>query len=333
MEREKLTEKENALRAILRDGEPEWVPVLEDCMDIIIASPMQEYAPFGQSGKDWFGCEWEWDEMSCSHGPNLKKPPLVEDITQWREIVKFPDLDAIDWKTAAEKDLQNCDRENRLVRLFCTLGPFERVSIMLGMENAFIAMYEEPEEYKALINAVADYKIKLLDKMLEAYRPDEVFFHDDLGSANGPLISPDMYREFIKPAHRRIAEVIHKHGAIYTHHSCGNMEVFIEDFIDNGAQMLNPLQPLNNWKEIVEKYSDRVSFDVGAEFRANFTDTGEAELIEDCHKVIDTFAPGKNLLFECFISNAKCLKNRDIMYREARKYGQEFYRREKDEKL
>ena len=69
MEREKLTEKENALRAILRDGEPEWVPVLEDCMDIIIASPMQEYAPFGQSGKDWFGCEWtESEETAIGRG-------------------------------------------------------------------------------------------------------------------------------------------------------------------------------------------------------------------------------------------------------------------------
>ena len=326
MKEHKLTEKENALRAILRDKEPEWVPVLADCMDIVIASPMQEYAPFGQSGKDWFGCEWEWDEASFSHGPNVKKPPLVEDITKWREAVKFPDLDAIDWEAAAKKDLEKCDRENKLVRLFCTLGPFERVSILLGMENAFIAMYEEPEEYKALIDAVTDYKVKLLDKMLEAYKADEIFFHDDLGSANGPLISPAMYREFLKPAHKRIAAVIHKHGAIYTHHSCGCMEAFIGELIDNGAQMLNPLQPINNWKEIIEKYSDQVSFDVGAEFRANFPETTTEELIEDCHKVIDTFAPGKNFIFECFISNAACAGNGAVMSEEARKYGGQFYR-------
>lgn len=325
MEGKKLTEKENALRVILRRGEPEWIPILEDCMDIVIASPVQEYAPFGQSGQDWFGCEWIWDEISCSHGPNLKKPPLIQDITRWRDIVKFPDLDAIDWKRAALEDLRLCDRKNKLLRLFCTLGPFERVSVMLGMENAFIAMYEEPDEYKALIDAVTEYKVQLLDKMLNAYQGDEVFFHDDLGSARGPLISLDMYRRFVKPAHKRIGDVIRSHGAIYTHHSCGNMEIFIDDLIDNGAQMINPLQPVNNWESIVKNYSQKVSFDVGAEFRANFPETTEKELREDCHKVIDTFGPGKNLLFECFISNSKCTENKELMYEEARKYGKAYY--------
>ena len=47
---------------------------------------------------------------------------------------------------------------------------------MLGMENAFVSMYEEPEEYKALIDHITDHKVKLMEKIIEAYQPDEIFF-------------------------------------------------------------------------------------------------------------------------------------------------------------
>lgn len=321
-----LTERENALRAILRTGEPEWVPVLDDCVEIIFPSAMAEYPPFFQSGEDWFGVHWKWDDASFAHGPDARVPNLVEDIIQWRDIVKLPDLDAIDWKAAAERDLAGKDRENKLIRLFCTIGPFERMNFILGMENAFISMYEEPEEYKAMIEKVTDHKVKLMEKLIEAYQPDEIFFHDDLGSENGPMISPDMYREFIKPCHKRVADTIRSRGVIFTYHSCGHMEVFIEDLIEVGAQMLNPLQDMNNWEMIAEKYSDRVSFNVGAEGRANHFDATEEELRAGCRKVIDIFAPKKNLLVNCYISNMACQHNAAYVLGEAREYGGSFYK-------
>lgn len=325
MEGKKLTEKENALRAILRNKEPQWVPNAADSMQIVFSSAMQEQGPFGSDGKDWFGCEWIWDDKCNAHAPNVRIVPLLEDITLWKQMVKFPDLDAIDWETAAREDLKDVDRENKLVRQFCCIGPFERISVLMGFENALISPYTEPIAYRELLEALTGFKVKLLHKLLDAYQPDEVFFHDDLGTANGPMISLDMYREFLKPCHKKIADAIHSHGAIYTHHSCGNMEIFIEDLIDNGADMLNPLQPMNDWKRIAETYSDRVSFDVGGEFNANLPDTSEEQLRKDARLVIDTFAPRKNLMFECFISNASCYKNADIMYDEARKYGRHFY--------
>lgn len=321
-----LTEKENVLRAILRTGEPEWVPILADAVDVVIPSPMLEYAPFGQSGTDWFGCYWQWDDASFSHGPDARQPVPIADITQWRDKLQLPDLDAIDWKEAAIKDTAHCDRENKLMRVFCVIGPFERMSFLLGMENAFVSMYEEPEEYKAMIECLADFKIRLFEKIINAYHPDEIFFHDDLGSANGPMISPEIYRELIKPCHKKIADAVKSHGVIFTYHSCGHMEAFIDDLIDIGADMINPLQPMNNWKEIAEKYAGKVSFDVGAESRANYIETTREELIEDCHKVIDIFAPTKSFMIECYISNMACRDKGDIINQEARDYGGQFYK-------
>ena len=314
-----ITERENALRVLKHTGTPEWVPGSFDCAVTVFPSGLQEKAPMFQSGNDGFGCPWVWDAQCFGHAPNVKLPPVVTDISRWREEVTFPDIDAVDWKSIAQKDLENIDRENKLVRLFCEMGPFERTNILLGFENAFIAMMEEPEEYKALLDACANYKIRVLNKLLPLYQPDEVFFHDDLGTANGPMISLDTYRKLIKPAHKKIADTIHAHGALYTHHSCGHMEAFLGDLVENGIDGVNPPQAMNHWDEIMKKYQDKIYFNVGCEVHANIPTVSEEQLREDVHTIIDTF--GDRLMADVFISNVECQNNGEILKDEIRRYG------------
>lgn len=320
-----VTEKENALKVLKHTGQPDWVPIAFDCFDNVFPSGLQEKAPMFESGNDGFGCPWIWDAQCFGHAPNVKLPPVVEDICQWRDIVTFPDIEAVDWESIVKKDLAQVDREHKLVRLFCEMGPFERTNTLLGFENAFIAMMEEPEEYKALLDACADYKIRVLNKLLPLYQPDEIFFHDDLGTANGPMISLSTYRELVKPAHKRIAQTIHSHGVLYTHHSCGHMEAFLDELIDNGIDGINPLQAMNNWKAIVQKYSDKIYFNVGCEIHANLTTTSEQQLRQDVHDIIDTF--GGRVLADVFISNMDCQNNGEILKDELRKYGSSVFQK------
>ena len=307
-----------------RTGDPEWIPVVGDCISFIFSCEVRERPPHGQNGKDWFGCDWIWDEDCLGFAPDLHRPYLTG-ISSWRENVTFPDLDAIDWDAAAAKDLEGADRENRVVRILLESGPFERSHHILGFEGAFTAMYDDPFEYKALIGAITDYKVKLIQKLTRAYRPDEIFAQDDLGHNRGPMFSLDMYREFIKPAHIRISEAIRAGGAIHTHHSCGLMEAFIDDLIEVGVQILNPIQPCNDLKGIAEKYSDRVSFEVGADFHIAREDSTEEQIRSEVRGIIDMFGPHKNMMLGVFPSNKICLDKMGIALDEARSYGAGFY--------
>jgi len=323
-----LTEKENVLLSMTRSGDPEWIPVVGDCIDFVFSREVKERPPRGQDGKDWFGCSWLWDEQCLGFAPDLHQPYLVEDIGKWRDYVTFPDLDAIDWETAAAIDTAESDRENKVMRIMLESGPFERSHHILGFEGAFIAMYENPGEYKALIDAIADYKVKLMEKLIDAYKPDEIFAQDDLGHAQGPMFSLDMYREFIKPAHIRISETIRSKGVIHTHHSCGRMESFIDDLLEVGVQILNPIQPCNDWNAIAEKYSDRVSFEVGADFNIAREKSTEEDIRGEVRGIIDLFGPHKNIMLGVFPSNKTCLEKMDIAIDEARSYGSVFYNKE-----
>ena len=321
-----LTERENALRVYNRTESPEWIPVCADCYAFIMPTSIRERpVPRGEDGADWFGCNWIWDADCLGYAPDLRKPLLLNDITKWRDVVKFPDISSVDWEASANRDLAEVDRNERIIRVMMESGPFERTHHILGFQNAFLSMCEEPEEFKALIDAIADYKVELINKICQYYAPDEIFAQDDLGGANGPMMSLTMYRELLKPAHKRIVEAVRSHGVVYTHHSCGKMEAFIEDLIDIGVQVINPMQTINNLVEVAQKYSDKLIFDVGADTAACYEDADEESIRQGVRHIVDIFGPQNNLILESFPSNNKCISNWDIVLDEARSYGREFY--------
>jgi len=91
---------------------------------------------------------------------------------------------------------------------------------------------------------------------------DSIFFADDLGDRNGPLISPDTYREFFFPWHRRLAALCHSYGAICHMHSHGNINKFLPLLVDAGIDILNPLDPEDSMylAELKQKYGKEMTF-------------------------------------------------------------------------
>ena len=317
-----ISEKENVMRVLTRQGDPEWVPIGPDAINLVVPGPMMERPNFGESGDDWFGCHWIWDPDCMGFAPDLHRPYLVDDVRNWREQVVFPDLDAIDWEAAAEDDLADYDPDERALRLFIESGPFERSHHLLGFEHVFLAMTLFPDDYADLINAITDYKIDLLNHLLPAYRPDDVFFHDDLGTCNGAMMSLDMYRRFLKPAHARIGETITSYGVIYNHHSCGCNQQFLDDIYECGARAFNTIQSMNDRKAIAEHFKRTAAFEVAIDS----VNTGTEEQIrQEVRDVIDTFGTYKNVILGTVASDVNRLPYGDIARDEALRYGAEFY--------
>jgi uroporphyrinogen-III decarboxylase len=65
----------------------------------------------------------------------------------------------------------------------------------------------------------------------------------DFGAQHGPFISPAAYRDLYKPFHARVNDWIHGNTRWKTFiHTCGSVRALIEDFIDAGFDVLNPVQ-------------------------------------------------------------------------------------------
>ena len=116
-------------------------------------------------------------------------------------------------------------------------------SWMSGTETILVAMYEEPEWVRDMFETYLDMCIAHFEKIWNAgYRFDCISWPDDMGYKGTTFFSNEMYREILKPVHKRAIDWAHSKG-IYAHlHSCGNIMTRVDDLIDIGIDALNPLE-------------------------------------------------------------------------------------------
>lgn len=244
-------------------------------------------------GIDWFGVEWEF--VPAVMAPMVKPgTQRLSDVCNWKEELAFPDLNSIDWEAAAAKETANWDRENKISFMMLINGVFERTHALMGFEDALCAMYEEPEAYKELINAITDYKVELIKIIGKYYKPDVISFHDDFGSNDRMLMSVELWEEFFKEPLKRIIDETHRQGIIYEHHSCGYIEPIFDQLVELGIDAIDPLQISNPIRQLKDKYQDRVTF-VGGYDNQNVYDrpgVTDDEIRAETRRVIKELAPG-----------------------------------------
>jgi len=123
---------------------------------------------------------------------------------------------------------------------------FETPQMMFGMDRylCYTALY--PEAVIRLSEKLCELYCRDMKKWLGAVGPyiDVMLFGDDLGSNQGPLIDPEMYRQYYQPSHRKMwaqAKELAPHVKILLH-SCGSIEPFLDDLIEAGLDAVNPVQ-------------------------------------------------------------------------------------------
>ncbi len=221
----------------------------------ILGVPVRE-RPMHGSGYDIFGVHWSATDGISHRTPGQK--PVYDDIEDWREQVRFPNVDKFEWdqlKTDAEK----VDREKHLVSVVLYTGPFERATELTTMEDCLVNLMIDPESFSELIGAIADYKIQVIEKTWEAAQPDIFLIHDDWGTMKSTFMNPDLWREVIKPHTQRIYDAIHAHGAIVAQHSCGAITPLVEDMIEMGADAWDGQEECNDLPALREKYGDKLA--------------------------------------------------------------------------
>ena len=173
--------------------------------------------------------------------------------------------DRIPWKTLEQK-APIWEKEGRFRQLVVWHGFDVAHSGMIGTENVLIGMYEEPEWIKDVIDTYLTTSLDLCQRILDAgYEFDGIFWYDDMGYKGTPFFSPEMYREIVKPFHKRAVDWAHERGLVTELHSCGFIEPLIPDIIDTGIEMLNPLEVKAGMDpfKLKELYGDKLAFHGG----------------------------------------------------------------------
>lgn len=135
-----------------------------------------------------------------------------------------------------------------------------------GFEDWFMDCATNPNLMETLCDAILDVTSVMCENALKEVGDliDIVFTTDDLGTQQAPIVSPAMYRRLFKPRHKRYFELIHSRtSAKLAFHACGSLWDILDDLVDAGVEILNPVQvsaAKMDTKKLKERYGDRLSF-------------------------------------------------------------------------
>ncbi|MCL5102880.1 MAG: hypothetical protein M1133_02025 [Armatimonadetes bacterium] len=170
----------------------------------------------------------------------------------------------------------------------CVQGVFEILRSVRGMQNLFMDFHTNEADVRKLMDAICDYLCELIRYWAEI-GADCFFYGDDWGMQTGLMISPGMWREFFKSYYKKMFDESHRLGMDVLVHSCGNVLGLIEDFIDVGVDVLDPIQPgAMDYNEVAAKFGGRISFSGGIDIQ-DLMVFGEPQHVKDeVRKLIDT---------------------------------------------
>jgi hypothetical protein len=250
-------------------------------------------------GKDIFGVEWTNDGSALESALPRNDIFLLDDITHWRDVIKFPDFSDVDWETAAKKDLKDRDPDSPLGLRFDAGGYFQSVMSFMGFTEGLIACIEEPEEVKALVNYICDSYLDLAEDCLKAYKPDYINLADDIASERSTFVSLECFRDIFAPVWRRHIGFFIERGYLATHHNCGHFEMFLDDVVDMGFNAWDPAQTSNDLIRIKEKYGNKLMICGGFDAKRFLPhiDATEEQVRAAVREVMDKLAPGGGYAF------------------------------------
>jgi uroporphyrinogen decarboxylase len=182
---------------------------------------------------------------------------------------------------------------------------FELPQFLYRMDNylSYMALY--PDAVHRLSEKLCEIHLRNLEKWLGAVGAyiDIILFGDDLGSQKGPLISPEMYREYYKPYHRRLWNRAKELADVEVMlHSCGGIEPLLEDLIEAGLDATNPVQITCRGMEarlLKDRYGDRLCFwGGGCDTREVLTIGTPADVHRHVREQIEMLSPGGGFVFQ-----------------------------------
>lgn len=183
------------------------------------------------------------------------------------------------------------------------LFPLERAFGLQGMDTFLLNLAVYPDFARALLQKNLDLCKQLMGHFLREAGEylDIIKIGDDLGTQESLLMSPKMYRDILKPIHADLISFIHERtDAKVLFHTDGDVFPLIEDFIEIGIDILNPIQTsagkMANLEKLKSDFGDEIVFCGGIDTH-HYLPNGTPEEVElEVKRVIETLGPGGGYL-------------------------------------
>jgi uroporphyrinogen decarboxylase len=247
-----------------------------------------------------------FDEWGCGSVPGSFEHFVEYSLHPLQSCRTPAEIEAYPWPDVAE-DYRYRGLEERVAeyhrRGYAVTGElyqtiFERAWLMRGMEQLLADFLTEPEAGHAICRCITDLRIEQA-RRLAALGVDILRLGDDVCMQNGLLMSLNTFRTFLKEPMRaiiRAAKQINPDLLVFIHCD-GQVGKIVEEFIDIGVDILNPVQPeCNDLESLARRFQDRISFWGGIGTQSIMPFGTPAEVAAEVHRVTNILGRDGGLL-------------------------------------
>jgi uroporphyrinogen decarboxylase len=211
----------------------------------------------------WLGPNLTWpslhlletgDPAVLSRGKRTWVNEKAGRITNWKEFERFP------WPSFADVDFYPLEYTARhlpqgMAIIAQNSGILEPAMWLMGYETFAMAIYSQPDLVEAIFTRLSEIYLPLARALVEADRVVALWMGDDMGYKTSTMISPKHLRKYVFPIQKQIAEIAHAKGLPFILHSCGKLDLIMQDLIvDVGIDAKHSFEDAI---EPVERFCDR----------------------------------------------------------------------------
>lgn len=285
---------------------------------------------YRETGSDTYVDEW---------GITWKKIPYesINGRGYYTEIVDFPLADTcrLDTYVPPNPDDEDMGYAEAVIERFgktkyicgiidCSI--FEALKYLRGIEQSLIDLIAEKDIAHRVMDMSVEYHLQLGYRLIER-GVDLLWLADDIGGEHAMLMSPETFREMIKPKMGYMIGELKKRSknVKIAFHSDGYIEPVIDDLIEVGVDLLNPLQPESMDPAALKKrYGDRIGLWGTVSTQSTFPFGSPEDVEAEVRERIRTCAPCGGFLIAPThnIQLDVPLRNVAAFYRAVKKYGQ-----------
>jgi uroporphyrinogen decarboxylase len=179
----------------------------------------------------------------------------------------------------------------------CDVSPcvFEMYWRLRGLEKAIMDIALDPELTSVMFGRCAGFAVELSRRACSGLPIDMLWCGDDVAGQQSMVMSPEAWRDLIKPLMAEIFAVGKKAGLWVANHCCGALRPIIPDLVEIGLDVLNPVQagcPGMDPLELKSEFGERLSFMGGVDTQRLLPFGSAAEVRRETTRLIEGMTAG-----------------------------------------
>ncbi|MFO7631169.1 MAG: uroporphyrinogen decarboxylase family protein [Caldilinea sp.] len=238
---------------------------------------------------------------------NFDDLPKVMPLVHWAGLAHSPWDHAGDedfWQQLRARALALRASTDRALMIVIGCNLFEWGTFLRRLDNFLVDLVMDQANAERLLDALMVQHLQTLEKVCAAVGDiaDIARFGDDLGTDQGPFMSPKTYRQLFKPRHKILTDYVKQHSSMHTFlHSCGSIYKLLPDLIEAGFEIINPVQTIARDmepKRLKQEFGKDLTFwGGGADTRFTLNRGTPEDVKADVRRNIEALAPGGGFVF------------------------------------